>query len=206
MGRGSQRDAYRAVPHEQRHHGVVLAGTPALRPSCVPLCCAGLTASYRGRRVVNWHGRHWRCSLRRVAGRSNTGQCGWACASATEVKELSRRQNKPAAWRIELPTSCCDQVQELYGGRLAAHESVAGHTMAGVAGATAAAAELPVLLLIDTTGCDMEEQQEEEGDSKVRVVAEQGRLMCGLLSAAPLGCTLWALPGRAHNLPFHATS
>lgn len=57
--------------------------------------------------------------------------------------------------------------QELYGGRLSAHASVAQHTMAGVPGAGAAAAELPVLLLIDTAGCDMEEQAEEEGDSKV---------------------------------------
>ena len=40
--------------------------------------------------------------------------------------------------------------------------------MAGVAGAGAGAAELPVLLLIDSAGCDMEEQAEEEGDSKVR--------------------------------------
>lgn len=39
--------------------------------------------------------------------------------------------------------------------------------MAGVPGAGDAAAELPVLLLIDTAGCDMEEQAEEEGDSKV---------------------------------------
>lgn len=63
--------------------------------------------------------------------------------------------------------------QELYGGRLAAHASVAGHTMAGLPGVAAAAglpgaAELPVLLLVDTAGCDMEEQVEEEGgDSKV---------------------------------------
>ncbi|KAL4427329.1 hypothetical protein ABPG77_003238 [Micractinium sp. CCAP 211/92] len=83
--------------------------------------------------------------------------------------------------------------QELYGGRLAAHESVAGHTMAGVAGATAAAAELPVLLLIDTTGCDMEEQQEEEGDSKwndgeARVVMEHvRRLMAAGVPASDIG-------------------
>lgn len=49
-----------------------------------------------------------------------------------------------------------------------AHASVAGHTMAGVPGAGAEAAALPVLLLVDTAGCDMEEQSEEEGDSKVR--------------------------------------
>ena len=59
-------------------------------------------------------------------------------------------------------------MQELYGGRLSAHASVAQHTMAGVAGAGPAAADLPVLLLIDTAGCDMEEHAEEEGDSKVR--------------------------------------
>ena len=63
--------------------------------------------------------------------------------------------------------------RELYGGRLAAHASVAGHTMAGLPGVAAAAghvgaSELPVLLLVDTAGCDMEEQVEEEGgDSKV---------------------------------------
>lgn len=57
---------------------------------------------------------------------------------------------------------------------------MAAHTVAELAGAGAEAAELPVLLLIDTAGCDMEEQAESEGDSKVRA----GR--------APVG---WAPPG-----------
>ncbi|KAL4440242.1 hypothetical protein ABPG75_003243 [Micractinium tetrahymenae] len=83
--------------------------------------------------------------------------------------------------------------QELYGGRLAAHASVAGHTMAGLAGATPEAAELPVLLLVDTAGCDMEEQEEEEGDSKwndgeARVVMEHvRRLMAAGVAAADIG-------------------
>jgi hypothetical protein len=67
---------------------------------------------------------------------------------------------------------CTVYKQELYGGRLTAHESVAMHTLADLAGTDGNAAELPVLLLIDTAGCDMEEQAEEEGDSKVR-----GRLL-----------------------------
>lgn len=60
--------------------------------------------------------------------------------------------------------------QELYGGRLSAHRSVAGHTLAGVAGVGGVTVEQPVLLLIDTAGCDMDEQKEEEGDSTVRGV------------------------------------
>ncbi|PRW39069.1 DNA-binding SMUBP-2 isoform B [Chlorella sorokiniana] len=83
--------------------------------------------------------------------------------------------------------------QELYGGRLSAHASVAQHTMAGVPGAGAAAAELPVLLLIDSAGCDMEEQAEEEGDSKwndgeAKVVMEHvQRLMAAGISPADIG-------------------
>lgn len=56
---------------------------------------------------------------------------------------------------------------ELYGGRLTAHASVACHTLADLRPAMGdAAATLPVLLLIDTTGCDMPEKVEDEGDSK----------------------------------------
>ena len=66
----------------------------------------------------------------------------------------------------------------LYQGKLTAHDSVATHTRAtlptsaGAAGAAAADeadadddAAAP-LVLVDTAGCDMEEQQEEEGGSR----------------------------------------
>ncbi|GAB4814237.1 hypothetical protein N2152v2_001283 [Parachlorella kessleri] len=56
--------------------------------------------------------------------------------------------------------------QEMYGGRLQAHGSVAEHTLADLQGVREEAASLPVLLLVDTAGCEMWEQQEEEGDSK----------------------------------------
>lgn len=39
--------------------------------------------------------------------------------------------------------------------------------MAGLEGGGPGAAEVPVLLLVDTAGCDMEEQAAEDGDSKV---------------------------------------
>eukprot|EP01025_Chloroclados_australasicus_P056243 TRINITY_DN6926_c0_g1_i3.p2 TRINITY_DN6926_c0_g1~~TRINITY_DN6926_c0_g1_i3.p2 ORF type:complete len:200 (+),score=26.32 TRINITY_DN6926_c0_g1_i3:295-894(+) len=45
---------------------------------------------------------------------------------------------------------------EMYGGQLEAHESVADHALDGFS----------VLVLIDTAGCDMEEAQDEETDSK----------------------------------------
>lgn len=53
-------------------------------------------------------------------------------------------------------------------GLLEAHESVAGHTLADLASCSdsAAAAELPTLLLIDTAGCNFDEQQEQDGDSR----------------------------------------
>jgi hypothetical protein len=53
-------------------------------------------------------------------------------------------------------------------GLLEAHESVAGHTLADLpsCSSSAAAAELPTLLLIDTAGCNFDEQQEQDGDSR----------------------------------------
>jgi ATP-dependent RNA/DNA helicase IGHMBP2 len=60
----------------------------------------------------------------------------------------------------------------LYGGRLRAHESVACHTLAGLAAAAADAdadvdadALAAPLMLVDTAGCSAEEAQEEEGGS-----------------------------------------
>lgn len=93
---------------------------------------------------------------------------------------------------------------ELYDGKLTAHSSVADHTLAGCAAAAAAddgkgkgslasASELPVLLLIDTAGCDMEERQEEEGDSKdnpgeaAAVKAHVARLVSAGIPAAAIG-------------------
>lgn len=75
------------------------------------------------------------------------------------------------------PTAPTLPPQELYGGRLSAHASVAGHTMAGLAGGGPGAAEVPVLLLVDSAGCDMEEQAAEDGDSKVKIA---GVLECGV--------------------------
>ena len=50
---------------------------------------------------------------------------------------------------------------ELYEGKLVAADSVAEHRLEGAGTGTT-----PVLMLVDTAGCDMEEHCEEEGDSK----------------------------------------
>lgn len=50
---------------------------------------------------------------------------------------------------------------ELYEGKLVAADSVAEHRLEGAGTGTT-----PVLILVDTAGCDMEEHCEEEGDSK----------------------------------------
>lgn len=62
----------------------------------------------------------------------------------------------------------CVPVLLLLQGLLEAHESVAGHTLADLpaCSTSTAAAELPTLLLIDTAGCNFDEQQEEDGDSR----------------------------------------
>eukprot|EP00882_Tetradesmus_deserticola_P026838 GHRQ01029647.1.p1 GENE.GHRQ01029647.1~~GHRQ01029647.1.p1 ORF type:complete len:532 (+),score=217.63 GHRQ01029647.1:349-1944(+) len=63
--------------------------------------------------------------------------------------------------------------QELYGGQLQAHESVAAHTLADLPSVSSngsasneAASELPTMLLIDTAGCEFDECQEQDGDSR----------------------------------------
>ncbi|KAK9915598.1 hypothetical protein WJX75_001370 [Coccomyxa subellipsoidea] len=55
---------------------------------------------------------------------------------------------------------------ELYGGRLTAHASVAEHTLADLKGVSLDGDDISVLTLIDTAGCGMEEAVEEDGDSK----------------------------------------
>ncbi|KAL3144155.1 hypothetical protein ABBQ32_14187 [Trebouxia sp. C0010 RCD-2024] len=55
---------------------------------------------------------------------------------------------------------------QLYQDLLTAHPSVASHTLQDLPGFTASADDVPVLLMVDTAGCDMEEQAEEDGDSK----------------------------------------
>eukprot|EP00878_Enallax_costatus_P011993 GHUV01012521.1.p1 GENE.GHUV01012521.1~~GHUV01012521.1.p1 ORF type:complete len:728 (+),score=288.54 GHUV01012521.1:305-2488(+) len=84
---------------------------------------------------------------------------------------------------------------ELYQGLIEAHESVAGHTLADLPTTMSnpAAAELPTLLLIDTAGCDFEEQQEQDGDSKYNrgeaeaALAHMQRLLAAGLSPADIG-------------------
>ena len=45
-------------------------------------------------------------------------------------------------------------------------------------GFSASAEDVPVLLMIDTAGCDMEEQSEEDGDSKRNEGEAKVRLTC----------------------------
>jgi len=52
---------------------------------------------------------------------------------------------------------------EFYSSKLTAAPSVAQHTLSDI---QPSASELPVLMMIDTTGCDCEEQSEEAGDSR----------------------------------------
>lgn len=58
---------------------------------------------------------------------------------------------------------------EMYGGKLRAHDSVAEHSLQGLPGvgelAASTGVDLPILLLVDTAGCEMEERKEDGGDS-----------------------------------------
>lgn len=53
--------------------------------------------------------------------------------------------------------------QEFYGGRLQAHDSVALHTLATLK--ESVTGEFPVVVLVDTAGCDMEEETDPDGAS-----------------------------------------
>uniref|UniRef100_A0A383VHI7 DNA helicase n=1 Tax=Tetradesmus obliquus TaxID=3088 RepID=A0A383VHI7_TETOB len=89
--------------------------------------------------------------------------------------------------------------QELYGGQLEAHESVAAHTLADLpsvssnSSASADAAELPTMLLIDTAGCEFDEYQEQDGDSRYNqgeaqaALAHVQRLLAAGLASADIG-------------------
>jgi ATP-dependent RNA/DNA helicase IGHMBP2 len=56
--------------------------------------------------------------------------------------------------------------RELYGGRLEAHPSVAGHLLRDLPGIAPGPDTGAPLVFIDTAGCDLEETVEVEGDSK----------------------------------------
>jgi hypothetical protein len=97
----------------------------------------------------------------------------------------------------------CDQVHDvkchhmllsLLQGLLEAHKSVAGHTLADLpaCSSSAAAAELPTLLLIDTAGCDFDEQQGEDGDSRC------GQTMLGL-AGVPVNCMVACAHGPTQH-------
>lgn len=83
----------------------------------------------------------------------------------------------------------------LLQGLLEAHESVAGHTLADLpaCSSSAAAAELPTLLLIDTAGCDFDEQQEDDGDSRWGQVSWGGGVSWLSLTGHVNACVcMWA--------------
>lgn len=84
-------------------------------------------------------------------------------------------------------------------GQLEAHESVAAHTLADLpsvssnSSASADAAELPTMLLIDTAGCEFDEYQEQDGDSRYNqgeaqaALAHVQRLLAAGLAPADIG-------------------
>lgn len=80
-------------------------------------------------------------------------------------------------------------------GQLEAHESVASHTLADLpsASSSSAAADLPTLLLIDTAGCEFEERQEHDGDSRYNegeaaaALAHVQRLLASGLAPGDIG-------------------
>ena len=75
---------------------------------------------------------------------------------------------------------------ELYDNRLTAPTAVAARTLAGLAPGNAALAELPVVLLIDSAGCDMEEAEPQEGDPTVESKSNEGEARVALAHAARL--------------------
>lgn len=57
--------------------------------------------------------------------------------------------------------------EEMYDNKLTAHPNVADHTLADLPGVDKDATDsIPVLLLIDTAGCDHEEEIGEDGVSR----------------------------------------
>ena len=88
---------------------------------------------------------------------------------------------------------------ELYGNRLTAPPAVAARTLAGLSPGSASLADTPVLLLIDSAGCDMEEAAPEggaapdaaesksnEGEARV-ALAHAERLVAAGVPAASIG-------------------
>eukprot|EP00850_Spirogloea_muscicola_P021969 SM000270S10366 [mRNA] locus=s270:136584:140629:+ [translate_table: standard] len=55
--------------------------------------------------------------------------------------------------------------EALYNGKVSAHSLVAGHKLLGLDGVSRTATSEATLVIVDTTGCDMEEAREEEGYS-----------------------------------------
>lgn len=117
----------------------------------------------------------------------------WGPASSVMLDTQYRMNEKIMRWSSN----------ELYDGKLVAHETVAGHTLgdlpirvasSGGDGAAAVTAdELPVLLLIDTAGCGMDEGQGEGSESKCSpreaevAMAHVRRLLAAGISAKDIG-------------------
>ena len=59
-------------------------------------------------------------------------------------------------------------------------------------GFSASAEDVPVLLLIDTAGCDMEEQAEEDGDSKRNEGEAKARFALHAVAISMISCRVAA--------------
>jgi ATP-dependent RNA/DNA helicase IGHMBP2 len=83
--------------------------------------------------------------------------------------------------------------REFYAGRLVAHESVREHLLCDLPAVEPTAETRLPLLFIDTAGCDLEEEEEPEGDSKANpgeaqiVGAHVSKLIASGLEAAAIG-------------------
>ncbi|XP_039066578.1 DNA-binding protein SMUBP-2-like isoform X2 [Hibiscus syriacus] len=79
--------------------------------------------------------------------------------------------------------------KELYNSKVKAHSSVAAHTLFDLENVKKSSSTEPTLLLVDTTGCDMEEKKDEEestlneGEAEVSISHAKRLVQAGVLAS-----------------------